>query len=71
MPLYTAKHNVKKHTVTIHLTNCTCVATGSAWTIEADSAQEAVEVAKEDAPNVDKFQIAPCVSRPRRRKWEP
>lgn len=60
MNTYTAKHNPKKHTVTIHSANCACVASGSVWTIKADSVKEAVEIAKEDAPNVDKFQIAPC-----------
>jgi hypothetical protein len=60
MNTYTAKHNVKKHTVTIHAANCTCVASGSVWTVEANSPQEACEVAREDAPNVDSFRIAPC-----------
>lgn len=60
MNTYTAKHNVKKHTVTIHAPDCACVASGSVWTIEASSVKEAVEIAKEDAPNIDKFQIAPC-----------
>jgi hypothetical protein len=60
MHTFTAKHNVKKHTVTIHAANCTCVASGSVWTVEADNAEAAVEVAREDAPNVDKFLIAPC-----------
>lgn len=63
MNTYTAKHNVKKHTVTIHATNCNCVASGSVWSIEASSPQMAVEVAKEDAPNVDTFKIAPCATR--------
>jgi hypothetical protein len=60
MNTYTAKHNVKKHTVTIHSANCTCAASGSVWNIEANSVQEAIEVAKEDAPNVESFKVAPC-----------
>lgn len=59
---YVAKHNVEAHTVTIHKANCSCVASGSVWTILAATPAEARGIASEDAPNVSKVFLAPCCS---------
>lgn len=45
---YTAKHNTKSHTVTVHSSNCSCVASGSIWVVEAATVKDAVEQVKID-----------------------